>query len=84
MDRTAELDKLVTYLEQICDKISVTEIEKECCGMTYIIDSPGIRFAVKPEVIELTFLNFDRILVSHAEFSAAEKAIEFIEYCKTL
>ena len=83
MDRTAELNKLLTYLEKD-NEVSVTEIEKECCGMTYMIDSPGIRFAVKPEVIELTFLNFDRILVSHAEFSAAEKAIEFIEYCKTL
>jgi hypothetical protein len=83
LDRTSELNKLLTYLEKD-NEVNVTEIEKECCGMTYMIDCPGIRFSIKPDVVELTFLNLDHIIVSYAEFSAAEKAIEFINYCKTI
>lgn len=82
-EQDIELDKLVEELEKEYE-VRITEIEKECCGRTYMVDCPGITLAVKPSVVELTFLNLPRVIVSYAEFYSAEKAIEFINICKNI
>ena len=78
-----ELRNLVEELEKE-NLVDITHIEKECCGTVYMVDCPGMRFQVKTDVIELIFLDLGKIIVSYAQFYSAERAIEFLNYCKNI